>query len=324
MAIDDPIGRDVDIPGGWSALPGQQLAELWGRCCAAPYPRLPEATIDAVGAAQRAGVEHFASAFHRSGDWSCAPRARYFHAWGAAAWVRVSIVADSPYSGAFSPSTTFDGLLRCSLVFGASDVDLSDPASALPIFGASLKVPVFNAPSLNIMLLDHARSAQQTMADTFAQPIATVAPAAGTLRTIGAVRRFAAMEAERRSEAALRAIGAPADQVVTRLSLDRWGALHPTGVRVETPVAPFALQLSHLPAVVADFSRQAEPDLRARLMAMSAAASPGAPLRWAQLQARDAAGALSPLGALSLCSPFVCSAFVDAQLHFKHAIGVMG
>ena len=323
MSIDDPIGQPVDADQGWGALPARQLADLWRRCTESPYPSLPEAATGIVESVQGAGPQYFASAFQRPGDWSEPPRRRYFHRWGAAARVRLQVRGDSPFAGAFGPGVVADGLVRLSLLFGAGDHDVADPSQPLPVIGAALKLPVFRGPSLNLLLLDFAASDAHRLNDSFARPLCSFTPAASDLTYLNPMRRFAALEADRRSVAALGAMGVSSQQTVERLSVDRWGAVHPGGGAVPSASAPWAVEWLHAPGVVAAFTALTENDLRERLMAMSAGVSDDAPLAWATLSARTEAGERTPLAELSLRSPFVCSAFIDEQLHFKHGIGAM-
>jgi len=323
MAIDDPIGQPVDADRGWDALPGRQLDDLWRRCAEAPYAALPEATAGIVESVEGAGPQYFASAFARSGDWSESPRLRYFHRWGAAARARLSLRADSPFAGALGPSVIADAVVRLSLLFGAGDYDVNDKTQPLPVLGVALKVPVFRAPSLNLLLLDSAASDEHRLNDTFSRPHRSYTPSARGLPPLSPQRRFAALEADRRSVAALNAMGVAGLQTVERLSVDRWGAVHPGGAAVPTPAAPWALEGQHRPEIVAAFTALTENDLRERLSVISAGASAAQPLPWATLSALSEAGDRRPLGELSLCSPFVCSPFIDTQLHFKHGIGGM-
>lgn len=323
MAIDDPIGQPVDADRGWDALPARQLDDLWRRCAESPYATLPEASAGIVESVQGAGPQYFGSAFQRSGDWSAPPRLRYFHRWGAAARARLSLQADSPFAGALGPGVVADGVLRLSLLFGAGDYPVEDKTQPLPVLGVALKLPVFRAPSLNLLLLDSAASDEHRLNDTFGRPLRSFTPSATGLPPLSPLRRFAALEADRRSVAALNAMGVAGLQTVERLSVDRWGAVHPGGAAVPTPAAPWALEWQHRPEIVSAFTALTENDLRVRLMAMSAGASEAKPLPWATLSAMSEAGDRRPLGELHLRSPFLCSAFIDTQLHFKHGIGGM-
>jgi hypothetical protein len=308
--------------GAWEWTPDVQLERLWARCAAGaqrpPFAPAPPA-VDTVMSA--AGLSYYAAAFYRSGDLVEGARQRHFHTAGAAARVCVRVRTTSPWTGALRPGAELHGLLRLSSVFGAQDGDWAAPDGPLPVLGAALKLPVYRAPSLNLLLLQAPDGDRRTLDAALGEPWATALPPASAFANLSPPQRFAAAENEARSSAALRAIDAPAAQRPTRLSVERWCALHPSGARSPGAPAPWALRLRLRPDTLRRLRAAADDDLRARLWQTSWRARPEATTPWATLDWCAEGGPWRPLADIALQSRFMVSPVISEQLHFQHLVG---
>jgi hypothetical protein len=308
--------------GAWEWTPDVQLERLWARCRAEaqrpPFAPEPPTADTAIAAA---GLSYYAAAFYRSGDLVEGPRQRHFHKAGAAARVCVRVRSSSPWTGALRPGAELHGLLRLSSVFGAQDDHWAAPDGPLPVLGAALKLPVYRAPSLNLLLLQSPDGAVRTLDGALGVPLATALPSAASAANLSAPQRFAAAENEARSAAALRAIEAPAAQRPTRLSVERWCALHPSGARSPGAPSPWALRLRLRAEALRRLRASTAADLRERLWQTTWRARPEATTAWATLDWCAEGGPWKPLADIALQTRFLVSPVISAQLQFQHLVG---
>lgn len=313
-----PVGI-VDEPDlrAWEWLAETQLNRLWNVCVSgASKPPFAAVPSDLDAAACGAGVTHYAAAFQRGGDLVAGPRPRYFHRAGAAARVRVTLPDHSDWTGAFRPGSRLAGLLRLSVVLGAKDTDWQAADGPLPAIGAALKVPVWGAPSLNAHFLQAFDEDCGTLDAALKRAMDTALPSVSNWNLSGA-RRFGAEENNRRSAAALRALDAPPEQTTTRLSVERWCTLHPSGERCVAEKVPWAIRFRFAPAVEAALTEGPD-DFRERLVSLE---DPTAFAPFATLQTLTPHGDVAPLAEIRLESEFVVSPTITERLHFQHPMG---